>query len=131
MLKETITDKRKERHSVTQEDFTPNGVVNDLLSRIPEEAYTDFSKTILDPACGTGNILNNVLLRRLENTETPDQAIDALSTLYGVELMQDNVDEHKDIIRTMLTDRYPDIDMNAVDQVLAHNIVCDDFFHWL
>ena len=131
MLKETITDKRKERHSVTQEDFTPDGVVNDLLSRIPEEAYTDFSKTILDPACGTGNILNNVLLRRLENTETPDQAIDALSTLYGVELMQDNVDEHKDIIRTMLTDRYPDIDMNAVDQVLAHNIVCDDFFHWL
>ena len=131
MLKETITEKRKERHSVTQEDFTPNGVVNDLLSRIPEEAYTDFTKTILDPACGTGNILNNVLLRRLENTETPDQAIDALSTLYGVELMQDNVDEHKNIIRSMLTDRYPDININAVDQVLAHNIVCDDFFHWL
>lgn len=131
MLKETITDKRKERHSVTQEDFTPENVVESLFNNIPETVFTDFTKTVLDPACGSGNILNYVLTQRLQHTNTPEQAIDALSTLYGVELMQDNVDEHKNIIRTMLTDRYPDIDMNAVDLVLDHNIICDDFFHWL
>ena len=131
MLKETITDKRKERHSVTQEDFTPENVVASLFDHVPEDVFTDFTKTVLDPACGTGNIINYVLARRLEHTETPEQAIEALSTLHGVELMADNVEENKEIIRRMLVERYPGVDMAAVDQVLDKNIVCGDAFSYL
>lgn len=128
MLKETKTEERLNRHKITQEDFTPENLVEGLFAHVPEDVFTDFTKTVLDPACGTGNIINYVLARRLEHTETPEQAIEALSTLHGVELMADNVEENKEIIRRMLVERYPGIDMVAVDQVLDRNIVCGDAF---
>lgn len=109
MLKETITDKRKERHSVTQEDFTPNGIVNDLLSRIPEEAYTDFTKTILDNSCGIGNILCVVLQKRLDNCQAKEDVADALKTIYGVELMADNVEETRERLYVLALEMFPDI----------------------
>ena len=51
-------------------------------------AFQNQTKTFLDPSCGDGQFLGEVLIRKLEN------GIDfetALSTIYGVDLMQDNV----------------------------------------
>ena len=45
---------------------------------------------IIDPSCGDGQFLGEILIRKMENGSTFDQA---LSTIYGVDLMQDNVDE--------------------------------------
>ena len=47
-----------------------------------------YDKTFLDNSCGDGQFLSEVLIRKLEN------GIDfktALSTIYGVDLMEDNV----------------------------------------
>lgn len=109
MLKETITEKRKERHSVTQEDFTPENVTKLMLLRIPNDAFTDFNRTVLDNSCGEGNLLVEVLRRRLTHTTNVDEAIDAISTIYGVELMADNVQTTRERLYDIITERYPEI----------------------
>lgn len=51
------------------------------------KAGLDPTKTFLDPSCGDGQFLSEVLIRKMEHGATFEQA---LSTIYGVELMPDN-----------------------------------------
>ena len=75
----------------TEEIFTPTPVVNeclDLLQSQNPSCFSDSTKTFMDNSCGDGQFLGEVLIRKLAN------GIDfetALSTIYGVDLMQDNV----------------------------------------
>lgn len=78
------------RVKATGEVFTPTELVREILEQIPIEQFQDPSKTFLDNSCGDGQFLGEVLIRKMENGSTFDQA---LSTIYGVDLMQDNVDE--------------------------------------
>ena len=73
----------------TGEVFTPTELVREMLEQIPIEQFTDPAKTFLDNSCGDGQFLGEVLIRKMENGSTFEQA---LSTTYGVDLMQDNVD---------------------------------------
>jgi hypothetical protein len=80
------------RVKATGEVFTPLDVItkklNDLENHDPL-LFKDPSKTFLEPSCGDGNFLSEVLIRKMENGSTFEQA---LSTVYGVDLMIDNVD---------------------------------------
>lgn len=78
------------RVKATGEVFTPTELVREILEQIPVEQFTDPTKTFLDNSCGDGQFLGEVLIRKMENGSTFEQA---LSTIYGVDLMQDNVDE--------------------------------------
>lgn len=100
---------RIERHHITQEDFTPQTVVDDMLAKLPEETFTDFSKTVLDPSCGIGNFLVTILERRLEHCESQEDAVNAMKTLYGVELMADNVEECRNRLYDMIVKKFPSI----------------------
>lgn len=77
------------RVKATGEVFTPTELVREILEQIPIEQFTDPTKTFLDNSCGDGQFLGEVLIRKMENGSTFEQA---LSTTYGVDLMQDNVD---------------------------------------
>ena len=77
------------RVKATGEVFTPTPLVQEILEKLPLEQFTDPSKTFLDNSCGDGQFLGEVLIRKMENGSTFEQA---LSTIYGVDLMQDNVD---------------------------------------
>ncbi len=82
-------ERNKVRTKATGEVFTPTSLVQEVLDQLPGELFKDPTKTFCDPSCGDGQFLGEVLIRKLEN------GIDfetALSTIYGVELMQDNVD---------------------------------------
>ena len=109
MLEDDRTDIREERHHITQEDFTPQSVVDDMLLKLPEETFTDFSKTVIDPSCGIGNFLVAILERRLGHCESQDDAIKAMRTLYGVELMADNVEECRNRLYDMIVGKFPSI----------------------
>jgi hypothetical protein len=78
------------RVKATGEVFTPTELVREILEQIPVEQFTDPNKTFLDNSCGDGQFLGEVLIRKMEHGSTFEQA---LSTVYGVDLMQDNVDE--------------------------------------
>lgn len=81
-------DRDKSRIKDTGEIFTPTPLVQHILDELDEEAFIYSTKTFLDPTCGDGQFLGEVLIRKMQNGSTFEQA---LSTIYGVDLMQDNV----------------------------------------
>jgi len=82
-------ERERARVKATGEIFTPTPLVREILDQLPKEVFTDAAKTFLDPSCGDGQFLGEVLIRKMENGSTFEQA---LQTVYGVDLMQDNVD---------------------------------------
>lgn len=92
MLEQDKTDIRVARHKVTQEDFTPD-VINGIMFNDKQELFKDFSKTYCDPCAGIGNMLLYVLRKRLTHCKTKYDLYNAVKTLYGNELMEDNVQE--------------------------------------
>lgn len=81
-------DRERSRVKATGEVFTPTPLVQEILDQLPVEQFRDPTKTFLDPSCGDGQFLGEVLIRKMENGSTFEQA---LSTIYGVDLMEDNV----------------------------------------
>lgn len=121
-----LEHKRKARRKITAEDFTPPALVSEMLDKLPPEVWSDSTKTFLDNSAGNGNFLIEVLRRKLALNHPPLQA---LSTIYGVELMADNVEEMKQ----RLLDALPDLDDTQKAQaieIINHNIVCHDALTW-
>jgi hypothetical protein len=81
-----IRDARKKQ---TAEVFTPPSLVNDMVDKLPDEIWEE-GKTFCDPACGNGNLLIEVLNRKLKKGHKP---LEALKTIYGVDIMSDNIRE--------------------------------------
>jgi len=107
-------ERDKLRVKATGEVFTPTPLVQEILDQLDPEQFKDPTKTFIDPACGDGQFLSEVLIRKLEN------GIDfetALSTIYGVDLMQDNID----LCRERLLCGREDL-----RHIVEKNIVCAD-----
>jgi hypothetical protein len=77
----------RSRVKATGEVFTPTPLVQEMLDELPPEVFTDPAKTFLEPSCGDGQFLSEVVIRKMENGSTYEQA---LSTVYGIDLMEDN-----------------------------------------
>ena len=127
MLAKDRTDKRKARHQECQEDFTPDSVL-EILCDVDDKLFTDFSKTFLDPCAGNGNIYIFVLKKRLYHCTEAEEIYSAIETMYGTELMQDNVDEFKERVLEILNNY--ELNRDRVLSILNHNIVCTDTFKW-
>jgi hypothetical protein len=76
------------RVKVTNEIFTPTTRAITDIHKLPSILFSDPTKTFQDQCCGDGQFLGEVLIRKMENGSTFEQA---LSTIYGVDLMPDNV----------------------------------------
>ena len=81
-------DREVARVKATGEVFTPTPLVQEILDQLDPTLFTDPTKTFIDPACGDGQFLSEVLIRKLE-ADIPLEV--ALTTIYGVDLMPDNV----------------------------------------
>lgn len=77
------------RAKVIGEVFTPSALVLEMIEQLPDPVWEP-GKTYLDPTCGHGNFLAPILIIKLSLGHSHP-----LATIYGVELMQDNVDECK------------------------------------
>lgn len=107
-------ERDKLRVKATGEVFTPTPLVQEILDRLPEEVWTDDKKTFCDPSCGDGQFLSEVLIRKLEHGHDFAQA---LSTIYGVDLMADNVQLCRDRLLCGRED---------LRHIVEKNIVCHD-----
>ena len=81
------------------EVFTPAWMVEDMIDLVSVEAARIDSR-FLEPACGSGNFLMAVLKRKLNSVESKysksefekrHHALFALMSIYGIELLGDNV----------------------------------------
>jgi len=118
-----IEIKRKLRKKETSEDFTPISTITEMLNKLPKEVFIDSSKTFCDNSAGNGNFLIQVLQRKLDNGHDPLQA---LSTIYGVELMEDNVIEMKERLLELI----PSNLHKKAKEIINHNIICHDALTW-
>lgn len=96
------------------EVFTPEVLVEEVLSKLPREFFTCVNKTILDNSCGNGNFLVKTLEWRMKNGISH---LDSLKTIYGIELDPKNTIECRE--RLSLGSKDPEI-----WKVLNHNIIC-------
>lgn len=71
----------------TGEVFTPTELVRKILDRKPIEEFTDPTRTFIDPSCGDGQFLSEVIIKKMQHGST---YAEALSTTYGVDLKLDN-----------------------------------------
>jgi SAM-dependent methyltransferase len=127
------------------EVFTPPGLVNDLLDLVAHECGRVDSR-FLEPACGNGNFLAEVLRRKLltvdkkharhrENWER--DAILAVCSLYGIDLLPDNIaacrERLLEVVNATHAARFkfplPDEAFNAATYILSQNIVQGDALH--
>lgn len=127
--------KSKERVKKFAEVFTQDKEVNSMLDLIPIEQFKDPLSKWLEPACGNGNFLIEVIRRKLayrnENEPMDIYALKLLSSLYAFDIQQDNVDETINRIiqyldEVIISDRKEAFKAMALS-ILYNNIQRDDF----
>jgi hypothetical protein len=110
----------KLRVKQTAEVFTPTWLVQEMLDELEEtdsETFSNPHKTFLDPSCGDGQFLSEVVIRKMERSGCSLEQ--ALQTTYGVDLMEDNVKLCKERLAG------PNPTQEILD-ILNRNIVCAD-----
>lgn len=130
--------KSKKRVADHGEVFTPDWLVDEMLDLVKDETERLDSR-FLEPACGSGNFLSKILKRKLATVEIKYSksefdrnyyALLSLMCIYGIELLEDNIVECKEILLGIFAD-YLNIDKehalySCADYVLSQNIVNGD-----
>ena len=129
--------KSKERVVKYGEVFTAEREVNAMLDLVNEECKRIDSR-FLEPACGDGNFLAEILRRKLKTakwyandpTEYWDWSVRAIESLYGIDIQRDNVEATRERLWNIWFSAYeaPDCELQErVSDALKRNIVCGDF----
>ena len=106
--------KSKERVAERGEVFTAEREVNAMLDLVANECLRPDSR-FLEPACGDGNFLSAILKRKLTELKRKykksprdyeKQAIVAIGSLYGVDIMNDNVEACRERLYNIWNEEY-------------------------
>jgi SAM-dependent methyltransferase len=112
--------KTKQRVADYGEVYTAPREVNAMLDLVKQETERIESR-FLEPACGTGNFLLEVLSRKLARIvsryaqgpaaarlEYERYAVSAVSSLYGIDILEDNVLQCRSRLFALFQTRYID-----------------------
>ncbi|MBC2715114.1 MAG: SAM-dependent DNA methyltransferase [Desulfobacteraceae bacterium] len=139
MEKYIVSKKRVADHG---EVYTRKREVNAMLDLVKQETERIDSR-FLEPACGTGNFLTEILERKLRVVEArykksqleyERNAVLAVSSIYGIDLLEDNVHECRKRLFDIFAQKYTalfkdtakDKCRNAVGYILERNIIRGD-----
>lgn len=134
--------KSKERVTEHGEVFTSEREVNAMLDLVKQETERIESR-FLEPACGNGNFLAEILNRKLavvkkqyskNHLEYEKYSVLAVSSIYGVDILEDNAQECRDRLFEIWDSAYSSVCKNetndkcreAVKYILKHNILNGD-----
>lgn len=130
--------KSKQRVADHGEVFTPPWMVEAMLDLVKDESERIDSR-FLEPACGSGNFIVQILRRKLaavelkygqSDFERRHFALLGLMCIYGIELLADNIAECRAHVLEVFAD-YLQLDeaddlYRAATHVLRHNLVHGD-----
>jgi len=134
--------KSKARVADHGEVFTAEREVNAMLDLVKHETERIESR-FLEPACGTGNFLLEILSRKLavvkanyrkSQSEYERYALLAVSSIYGIDLLKDNVQECQHRLHSLLEREYKQVFktkcksfyLDSVAHILNQNIIQGD-----
>lgn len=132
--------KTKQRVAAHGEVFTAEREVNAMLDLVKQETERIDSR-FLEPACGDGNFLAEILRRKLavvkrKYRKSPidfeKYAVLAASSIYGVDILQDNVEACRERMFAIWDREYRAVLKKEINQdcreavrfILSRNIVC-------
>lgn len=121
--------KSKKRVKEFAEVFTPEFIVRDMCDTIPSEIWERVDSTFLEPACGTGNFIVEILRRKYSVCKTEKDGLKALASVVGIDIQQDNVEECKRRIMAQFMERFPnasELTILLASGIVANNIICGD-----
>ena len=127
--------KSKQRVADHGEVFTPPWLVEEMLNLVTDESKRIDSR-FLESACGSGNFLQQILIRKFAAVELRygksdfdrnHYALLGLMCMYGIELLADNIKECRANLLQIFSE-YLNVDENshlflAGSYVLGENIV--------
>jgi N-6 DNA Methylase len=130
--------KSKQRVADHGEVFTPAWMVEAMLDLVKDETER-INARFLEPACGSGNFIVQILRRKLaavelkygkSDFERAHYALLALMCIYGIELLADNIAECRanvlEVFAEYLNVREADDLYRAAAHVLSENLVHGD-----
>lgn len=132
--------KSKKRVADHGEVFTSEREVNAMIDLVNQEADRIDSR-FLEPACGNGNFLTAILERKLalvakrykkNQNDYESYAMLAISSIYGIDIQDDNVKECQKRLLKQFEEVYKDLFkkkvkeeiVQAAEYILSKNIVC-------
>ena len=117
---EANTDKQiksKQRVAAHGEVFTAEREVNAMLDLVKQETERIDSR-FLEPACGNGNFLAEIIRKKLQivthhyqtsQAEWELYALLAVSSIYGIDILQDNVAECRERLFEIINTKYTEL----------------------
>ena len=123
------------------EVFTNEREVNNILALT--QATSNRYWRFLEPACGNGNFLEAILKQRLEHLKQDRvewhprnrefSVLKVLSTIYGVDIAEDNIAECKRRLRGVIFDYMPKKTsaefLMAMDEIMRTNLIVGDMLN--
>lgn len=142
MSNQNIQIKSKKRVADHGEVFTNEREVKAMCDMVGHDAIGIESR-VLEPACGDGNFLAEILSRKLaqvslKNPSAPEKwtsdSLIALTSIYGIEILADNAQDCRQRLRDLWCAEYlksigtvvPPAILNSVETILNANILCGD-----
>src|SRR6266849_3393489 len=139
MNRQVVSKQRVLEHG---EVLTSNREVNAMLDLVKQETERIESR-FLEPACGNGNFLTAILERKLEvvvrrygksQVEYERYAVLAVSSIYGVDILEDNIQQCRHRLFGVFEWNYSRLFRNraknkcreAVRYILERNIIWGD-----
>jgi len=128
--------KSKRRVSDFGEVYTAKKQVTAMVDLV-NQAVSSIETTVLEPACGNGNFLVEILMRKLNTVmqlSAPLSIIElntlkAAASIYGVDIQKDNVLECRErLYQQVLGENKPwsPLFCRVLRDVLSRNIMCGD-----
>lgn len=134
--------KSKQRVADHGEVYTAEREVNAMLDLVKQETER-IDSTFLEPACGNGNFLAEILTRKLTVVtgkykrfigDWEKNSVLAVMSIYGVDILQDNVEECRERLFRLWDEQYTFVCKKECNEdcrktiryVLERNILCGD-----
>lgn len=94
-MEKTSNLTKKERIEKFGEVFTPEWLVSDMCDMLEKESPDAFqpNKTFLEPTCGEGVFVCEILRRKFAKCRTRTDYTTAIKSVYAMELQADNVEK--------------------------------------
>jgi hypothetical protein len=132
----------KQRVTDHGEVYTAKREVDAMLDLVKDETERIDSR-FLEPACGHGNFLTAILERKLDvierkygksQVEFERYSVVAIGSIYGIDLLDDNIIEARERLLEIFTDRYVRLFrhltrhevLDSVRFILSRNIIVGD-----
>lgn len=117
--------KSKKRVKDFAEVYTAEREVKAMCDLVP--VWNELDATFLEPSCGNGNFLLEILQRKLDICKDSNDILRAIQSIYGVDILSDNVRETKQRMYELLKKSGIAFDEEKVLLVLNCNIQQGDF----